>query len=310
MSKRKRTGTQRERKIKHSNFLDVYVFPVFPKARGRSKKRKPSTEIQKKLNQKYRENKLKYLLNVNFTNEDMEIRLGYDDEYLPADYKQCQKDVANFHRRLNRFRIAVGLPPLKYIYCIERGEKGGRFHVHDTMSGGTVDTSDETIKRIKPFFRGKSEDEIKADIKKGGYKQCVKMLWGKGYTHTDDLDFDDDGLKSLAKYKVKEPQTAAAEIEGKVRRWSTSKNLIQPEIKERDNYISAATVEEIRKGDISEREIERLYPDYTLTGYEAMHNNINAGEYLVLYLRRTKPTRTAKEVFRVGRKRTVHTQRE
>ena len=247
---------------------------------------------------------------MNFTDADIEAGLGYDDEYLPADYKQCQKDVANFHRRLNRFRVAVGLPPLKYIYCIERGEKNGRFHVHDTMSGGTIDTSAETIKRIKPFFRGMTEAEIRSAIERGGYKQCVKMLWGKGYVHTYDLDFDDDGLKALARYKVKAPQTAAAEIEGKIRRWSTSKNLIQPEIKERDNYISAATVEEIRKGDISEREIERLYPGYTLTGYEAMHNNINAGEYLVLYLRRTKPTRTAKEVFRVGGKRTVHTQRE
>ena len=284
MGKRKRTGVQRERKIEHGNYMTVNVFPVFPKAKGRSKKCKPSTAVQKALNQKYREERLRYLLDVNFTSDDMEVGLGYDDEHLPDTYEECKRDVVNFHRRLNRFRAAIGLPEMKYIYCIERGKKNGRWHAHDTMSGGAVDTSDETIKKIKPFFRGMTCDEIKKAIEKGGYKQCVKMIWGKGYAHTYDLDYDEEGLTALAKYKVKEPENKIEEIDGKTRRWSTSKNLKQPTITERDNHISKATVEDIRRGNICEREIERLYPGYTVTSYTAIHNNINAGEYVTIRL--------------------------
>lgn len=284
MSKRKRTGIQRERQIKHGNYMTVHVFPVFPKAKGRSKKCKPSTEIQKALNQRYRKEHLRYILDVNFTSDDIEAGLGYDDEHLPETYEECKRDVVNFHRRVNRFRKAIDLPELKYVYCIEKGAKNGRYHIHDTLSGGTIDTSPDTIKRIKPFFRGMSDEDIKRAIEKGGYKQCIKMIWGKGYAHTYDLDFDNEGLKALAKYKVKEPENPAEVIEGKVRHWSSSKNLKQPTTDERDNYISKATVEDIRKGNISEREIERLYPGYIVTSYDAIRNNVNKGEYLTLRL--------------------------
>ena len=91
-------------------------------------------------------------------------------------------------------------------------------------------------------------------------------------------------MTALAKYKVKEPETKIEEIDGKTRRWSTSKNLKQPTITERDNRISKATVEDIRRGNICEREIERLYPGYTVTSYTAIHNNINAGEYVTIRL--------------------------
>lgn len=284
MKKRKQRVIQRERKIQHGNYMTVHVFPVFAKPKGRKKKCKPSTAIQAALNQKYREERLRYLLDTNFTRKDIEVGLGYDDAHLPENYEQCKRDVVNFHRRLNRFRTAIGLSEMKYIYCIERGRKNGRWHVHDTMSGGTIDASDETIKKIKPFFRGMSADDIRAAIERGGYKQCVKMIWGRGYAHTYDLEFNSDGLQGLAKYKIKPPETENEQIDGKIRRWSTSKNLKQPQITERDNYISKSTVRDIRRGDVSEREIERLYPGYTVTEYSAVHNCINAGEYLTIRL--------------------------
>ena len=66
--KRKYKGKyiQRERRIYHGDYLDVNIFPVFKKPGKRKKKTNPSSEIQKKLNQTYRENKVTYLINNNF----------------------------------------------------------------------------------------------------------------------------------------------------------------------------------------------------------------------------------------------------
>lgn len=66
--------------------------------------------------------------------------------------------------------------------------------------------------------------------------------------------------------------------------------------------ISKDTVRDIRKGDICEREIERLYPGYTITDISPYLNTINAGEYLTIRLRKTKNSRVTKEVFYKCRK--------
>lgn len=300
MRKRKNKGrnVQRERRIFHGDYLDVHSFPVFQKPGKRKKKTNPSSEIQKKLNQTYRENKVTYLINENFDKTDIEVGYGYSDEYLPDTYEDVKKDVYNFHRRVGRFRKALGLPELKYLYVIQKGEINGRFHMHDVMSGGKVKATEKNIKKIKRFFPNLSEQELKDEIEYGGYRRLIEILWGKGYAHTYRLEFDDEGLKGLAKYKIRDPQTDIEFIDGKVRRWASSKNLKQPTIpKDRDGYISKDTVRDIRKGDICERDIERLYPGYTVTSVEPFLNTINAGEYLTIRLRKTKSIRIEKEVF-------------
>lgn len=261
---------QRERRILHGDYMTVQVFPVFAKAGKRSKSCKPSSEIQKKLNQKYREDKLTYLMNENFKPGDLEIGLGYSDEFLPESYEEVQKDIRNFVRRLKRYREKNGLDDLKYLYVIERGARSGRWHAH-FATNGDMD------------------------------RDAVEKLWGKGYAHSFRMEFDDEGVKGLSKYKLKEPETISAKIESgqKIHRWAASKNLRQPKIlKERDGYISKKTVAEIREGAVTEKEIERLYPGYTITSWKPYKNNINAGEYLTIQLKKTETTRAKKEVFK------------
>lgn len=269
MRKRKSKGrsVQRERRIFHGDYLDVFSFPVFQKPGKRKKKTNPSSEIQKKLNQKYRENKLTYLINENFSKKDLEMGFGFDDEHLPFTYADVQRLIRNYIRRIKHYRKKNGLPELKYLYVIERGSTNGRWHIHMILSGG-ID------------------------------RNILEEMWGQGYAHTYRLEFDDNGLKGLAKYKVKEPETDIAVIDEKVRRWASSKNLKQPTIpKDRDGFISKDTVRDIRKGDICEREIERLYPGYTVTSIEPFLNTINAGEYVTIRLRKTQSIKTNKEVF-------------
>lgn len=158
---------------------------------------------------------------------------------------------------------------MKYLYAIQKGSTNGRWHVHFATNG-----------------------DIDRDV--------IEKLWGKGYAHSFRMEFDDEGVKGLSKYKVRDPETSIAEINEnkKIHRWAASKNLKKPRIpKERDGYISKKTVAEIREGAVTEKEIERLYPGYTITEWTSLKNNINAGEYLTIQLRKMEITRTTKEVF-------------
>ena len=67
----------REKKYTCGEYLDVFIYPVFPagKRGGKREIRKPSTEAQKKLNQRHREEKVKRKLHANFTPEDLELHL-------------------------------------------------------------------------------------------------------------------------------------------------------------------------------------------------------------------------------------------
>ena len=86
----------REKKHYCGEYLEVDIFPVFEYQRGRSKKRKPTSETQKKLNQRNAERKLIRLLNTNFTKKDIRFDLTYSDEYYPGSPEDAQREMQNF----------------------------------------------------------------------------------------------------------------------------------------------------------------------------------------------------------------------
>jgi hypothetical protein len=123
----------REKTYKCGDYKEVYVYPVYAetKASGvRRKKAKPTSEAQARLNKRISENNLIRLLNANFTKYDLAFDLTYRTGEEPKDKEQAERDVANFLRRVKRYRKKQGLPPLKYIGVIERGSKSGRYHHH------------------------------------------------------------------------------------------------------------------------------------------------------------------------------------
>lgn len=289
--KKKRGRTvQRERRIYHGEYLDVHIFPIFQKPGKRGKKRNPSTDIQRLLNQKYREERITYLIHSNFTARDIEVKLGFDDEHLPSSYSDFQRIMRNFIRALKRMRTRYFLKELKYIYVIERGKTNGRWHAH--MITNSAD-GDETVligydEKGKPIHRS--------------YRDMFEELW-KNYSgckaRTFSLDFNEEGLIGLSKYKVKEPETEIAEIDEKVRRWAASKNLNPPKIaKDRDGFISRETAREILEHKYIERDIEKLYKGYTVSSITPLFNKVNAGVYVTIRLRKIQASRVTKEVFR------------
>lgn len=248
---------QRENIIKHGNYMSVYSFPVFESAYKRTggrRKAHATSEVQKKYNQKLAENKLTYIINENFNENDIEMGLGFDDEYLPESYEEALKHIQNFIRRIKYYRRTHGLSELKYVYVVQKGERRGRWHYHMILSGGMS-------------------------------RDMLERMWRMGYAHTYALYFDKQGLRGLAKYKIRPDDEV---IEGKFKRWCASKNLSRPQPKERTGYISRRTVEDIRKGNITERELERIYPGYEISEVNTFHNPCNGGEYLEIQLYRKR----------------------
>ncbi len=113
----------REKRYYCGEYLDVFIFPVYSSGKkgSRGKRGKPTSAAQKKLNQRHREEKLVRLLHANFTPEDLELHLTHEEQ--PEDDEAAKRELANFLRRVRRYRKKHGLPPLKYIAVTERGEK-------------------------------------------------------------------------------------------------------------------------------------------------------------------------------------------
>ncbi|MGN1111803.1 MAG: hypothetical protein ACI4RP_01235 [Acutalibacteraceae bacterium] len=234
----------REKKYYCGEYLEVDIFPVFEKQRSRGKKRKPTSETQKLLNQRNAERKLIRLLNTNFTKKDIRFDLTYSEENRPASAEDAQKQMQNFIRRLKRFRKKKGLPELKYVAVTEIGKKTARVHHHIVMSGG-VDIND------------------------------LAEIWGKGYTTAKPLQFNEYGIVGIAKYLVKEP------VLGK--RWCASRNLEAPKTSERDGRLSKRKVKEIHDlGNDNRKDLERLYDGYYLADCRPFYNEINGGYYVTV----------------------------
>ena len=239
----------REKKYTCGEYLDVYIYPVFetgPRKGRRAARRKPSTEAQKKLNQRHRQEELTRVTHANFTPEDLEIHLTYRGEQ-PGSDEEAARNLRNHIRRIQRLRKKLGLPPLKYITVTERGKRGGRYHHHLTVNGG-ID------------------------------RDTLESMWEHGYANSRRLQFSEDGVAGLTHYITK------SSVERGKKAWSCSKNLIHPEPVTRDGRVSGRKARELAKSlESGEKfaKFESLYPNYLLSQAEAFHNDVNGGCYLV-----------------------------
>lgn len=244
--------TYREKRYFCGEYLDAYIYPVFEEGRpGQTRRRrKPSTEAQKKLNQRHREEKLTRLFHANFTPEDLEIHTTY--RVQPESEEEAKRSLGNYIRKVKRYVKKHGLGELKYIAVTERGKRGGRFHHHITIAvtKGAID------------------------------RDVLEKLWteteGHGYANSRRLQFTEEGLEGLARYIVKSPAGKKA--------WSASRNLVDPEPKVRDGHISGKKARELAENIQDNTLFEGLYPGYQVSRAEAFHNDINGGCYLALRL--------------------------
>lgn len=249
----------REKRYVCGEYMEAYIYPVYETGRrrgGKRGKRKPSTEAQKKLNQRHREEKLTRLLHANFSPEDLEIHLTYAVQ--PGSDKEAWRIVQNFIRRVRRYMEKHGLGELRYIIVTERGTRSGRYHHHVTLHCGMD-------------------------------RDVLEQLWtkseGAGYANTRRLQFNETGLEGLARYITKQHRSEdGSEDEQKAgkKAWSASRNLVDPEAVTRDGRVSARQAREMADDPKQCVKLEALYPGWTLTMAETFHNDVNGGAYLAV----------------------------
>lgn len=241
--------TYRETRYVCGNYLEVNIYPVYPVARSRGKKRKPSSDVQERLNDLNAKKKLTRLLNTNFDSGDIEIHLTYAPEKHPADYNAAKRDIQNYLRRVRRWRQKNGCEELKYIWVCEGDGMNTRFHFHVTMNAGVPrDTLDE--------------------------------LWGFGYANSRKIEFNEHGAEGLAEYITKQLRRESPELAGS-RRWNGSRNLKKPKVYQRDGKISARRVKEMATHDFDSPTVfTKQYPGWSFAGCSPFHNPINNGYYL------------------------------
>lgn len=175
------------------------------KGEKRKEREEGSSEAQKAINQRRAERDLRRILNTNFSDGDLLVRLDFAKERAPTGSKDMQEMIAAAVRKMRNKMKKAG-QELRYVYVKEIGPRGGR-HIHMVMN--------------------KTDTDI------------LRICWPHGGIHIDPLNSNGQYGKIAAyfiKYAARTEQTEGQLI-GK--RWYGSRNLKKPKIKKK--VISSGT---------------------------------------------------------------------
>lgn len=176
-----------------------YTYRNPGKGERRRAKEKLTCAAQKKVNQRKAERDLRRLMNANFIDGDLLVRLDFVNAKFISGSEQMQKYISKFLRWM-RAEFKKRNKMLKYIYVKEIGPRGGR-HVHIIMSRCNT--------------------------------EVLRKCWPFGGIHIDPLTSGGQ-YKKIAAYFVKYA-ARTEETEGKLigKRWNPSRNLVKPTIRKR-----------------------------------------------------------------------------
>lgn len=240
-------------------FLDADIYPVFQAPGKRRGRCRPTSDVQKRLNQRNAERKLTRLVHANFGEKDLALHLTYEDGRMPPDAESAKKELGKYLRKLRTEYRKRGIE-LKYITTTEVGKKTGRVHHHLILSGGVA-------------------------------RDDLEQWWGRGYANSKRLQFGQTGCTGLAVYMAKESCKQTDGVKISFKRWNCSRNLAHPEPAQYDGRMSradqAALAEAVENGTIYQL-AEAQYPEYQLIEAEAIRNEINGGWYIRLNMRRKR----------------------
>lgn len=160
---------------------------------AREKKANISSKKVQEINEKNAVEKLTWLINTNFGEGDLHVRLTYKDDYYPTP-EEARENIRKFLRSLRKVYRENGLE-LKYVNATEYENK--RIHHH------------LVVNEINP--------------------KIIQKLWPYGRVFFTPLD-DKGDYSALAVYFVKETRKTFKGNPVSAKRWNASKNLKKPEI--------------------------------------------------------------------------------
>jgi len=245
--------------IKSGDTLEYEIYPIWNcRNEVRKAKNNISSEAVQKINEKNAKLKFSRKVNANFTENDLIIHLTYINE--PETFAEALHYLENYLRRLRRYRKKHNLSELKYL-AVTEGEDGKRFHHHVYISGMDRDEAEKLWKKRKE----------------------------NGRANTRRLQPDENGLAALSEYVQKSTKKIKNKIKHK--RWTSSKNLIEPEIKYFDNKIKKKQIEKLAKdAELYAAELfDKLNPDYEMKEIKIHKSDIVDGTYIYARLKHIPP---------------------
>lgn len=269
-----RKNFMREKKIYCGDeWLEVDIVPVtnMPEA-GKDKEEKSSLK-QKNLNDKRSKRKFVQIANTNFSEEDLHISATYDDEHLPKDIKEAERNVHNYLDRVKRRMKKVTGQDLKYMLVTEytpedeEEEKAVRIHHHIIINGGLSRDDLELMWTKDRINWKKAENDPK-------YRKNIKLM---GFVNCDRLQPNENGIEGLVNYINKRKKGC--------KKWSTSTNLKKPKEKKNDSKYSFRKIRELARTPEDKEYWRRIYKGYEPTKIEFIHNDYT-GWSVYLRLRR------------------------
>lgn len=252
-----RTKKQKLKKMKNVKakesleILKVSTYPVFDdaqKSRTRKQKKKQSREEQKQLNEKNAKEYFFTKAQCNFDTTDYVWHITFNDESRPETEEEARRIFRNLIIKVNRYRKKQGLDRAKYMAVIEYGDSG-QIHWHILIDG-----------------------EVHRDI--------LETFWNKGTSNVDRLQQDEEGIRKLCKYMLKDPK-------GKKRYIPSRGNLVEPpDPTINDNKFSRREMIKMATNQPTKEEIEAWYPGYILTKFNIKQDEVYGGIYMNIEMRR------------------------
>lgn len=229
------------------DYMEVDVFPVRKTSCSRSAKAKPTRPVQQLLNERNSARKLTWLIQENFGPKDYMCELSYPADF-PYDKAVTGREFSCFLRNVKNAYKKANIDFCS-IYIPEIGEKNGRPHYHLVCSG-----------------------ELGAQILKDKWNKRFTDNPKVSYIHTSHLVFTKTGLAGAAFYLCKDQRL-------RYRSYVCSKNLKQPNQKQRDGRISRRKLQELRNDIYNAESFEKLYPGYVFVDADPRIDMYNISEY-------------------------------
>lgn len=143
-----------------------YTYWLQPKGRKRSKRVNPTSERQKKINDRHLVKRLTRLLNANFNGECWYITFDYKKEERPGSVEELHRHEQKLLRDLRKVYKKAG-SIFKYVWTAEVGERGGA-HIHMVVSPIDI----RLLRNIWPY----GWTTIKPMEKSGQYRRLAEYF--------------------------------------------------------------------------------------------------------------------------------------
>ncbi len=241
---------------------ELEIYPLLRSWPGVQRIRTGETsEAQKSLNARNAVKRFMRLANANFDEHDLHVTLTYAGSLADATLELAQRDVRNYLRRIAYWRKTHGLPRMRYMY------------VHEYRPDAEDESAEDADRPVRLHHH---------ILMTGMDRDAAEAAWSKGFANADRLQPNEDGIKGLSLYLLKNPCGR--------KRWGWSKNLIQPTITLSKKKISKRQAARIA-ADVEidgKAIIENCYPGYLVQDVDVRRSDYLAGCYIYVQLRSWK----------------------